>query len=80
MIELLVPELQRRGIFWKDYHVPGGTYRENLYEAAGQHEPLADHPAAAMIWRPEAPVANGISNHATNAREDGIDPMSMQLG
>lgn len=51
VIELLVPELQRRGLFWMDYAVQGGTYRENLNCRAGQREPLADHPAAGYIWR-----------------------------
>ena len=55
VIELLIPELQRRGIFWTDFTVPGGTYRENLYEAPGQHEPFPDHPAAKMIWNPPPP-------------------------
>ncbi|EME83560.1 uncharacterized protein MYCFIDRAFT_203677 [Pseudocercospora fijiensis CIRAD86] len=52
VIELLIPELRKRGLFWDGYCVPGGTYRENLYGTAGQREPLPDHPAAEMIWRP----------------------------
>ena len=57
VVELLIPELQRRGIFWNDYAVPGGTYRENLTETKGQSEPRPDHPTAAMIWRaPEVEV------------------------
>lgn len=54
VIELLIPELQRRGIFWNDYAVPGGTYRENLTETKGQREPRADHPSAALTWRAPA--------------------------
>jgi hypothetical protein len=53
VVELLVPELQRRGIFWEDYTVPGGTYRENFLGLPGQNEPLPSHPAGKMIWRPE---------------------------
>ncbi|KAH6664853.1 luciferase-like domain-containing protein [Halenospora varia] len=30
VVELLVPELQRRGVYWEDYPVPGGTLRENM--------------------------------------------------
>ena len=60
VIELLIPELQRRGIFWNDYAVPGGTYRENLTETKGQREPCDDHPAAAMIWR--APEVEAKAN------------------
>lgn len=85
VIELLVPELQRRGIFWKDFHAPGGTYRENLYEMAGQHEPLSDHPAAAMIWRPSGDehTTNGVNGALSNGHagddEELIDPTSLQL-
>ncbi|KAK4504310.1 hypothetical protein PRZ48_005226 [Zasmidium cellare] len=52
VVELLVPELQKRGLFWDDYTVPGGTYRENLNETPGQKEPLLTHPAGKLIWRP----------------------------
>lgn len=30
VVDLLVPELQKRGIYWDDYPVPGGTARENM--------------------------------------------------
>jgi hypothetical protein len=30
VVDLLVPELQKRGIMWNDYAVPGGTFRDNL--------------------------------------------------
>lgn len=52
VVNMLIPELQRRGIFWEDYCVPSGTYRENFYEKPGQTEPLPSHPAAKLIWRP----------------------------
>jgi hypothetical protein len=90
VIELLIPELQRRGIFWNDYAVPGGTYRENLTETKGQREPCDDHPAAAMIWRaPE--VEAKVNGHGGNALSNGwhdeevaegqerLDNISMQL-
>lgn len=71
VIELLIPELQRRGIFWNRYAVPGGTYRENLYEQPGQHEPLGDHPAAQTIWRAPSDttggVTNGVSQHVNGS-------------
>lgn len=87
VIELLIPELQRRGIFWNDYAVPGGTYRENLTETQGQNEPRDDHPAAAMIWRAPANRANGLDNgtdeiinswHDKSTHGD-VDPVSVQL-
>lgn len=72
VVELLIPELQRRGIFWNDYAVPGGTYRENLTETKGQREPRPDHPAAAMIWRApevEAEVKVNGSHKVTGSHE-----------
>ncbi|KAF7594746.1 hypothetical protein BBP40_008453 [Aspergillus hancockii] len=50
IIELLIPELRSRGLFWNDYAVDKGTYRENLYVQPGQSGPLADHPAAKYRW------------------------------
>ena len=50
VIELLLPELRRRGLFWEDYAVPGGTYRENLYRKQGQKGPLKDHVASRYRW------------------------------
>lgn len=51
IIELLLPELRRRGLFWDDYEVPGGTYRENFYGKKGQKGPLAEHVASQYRWR-----------------------------
>jgi len=83
VIELLIPELRRRGLFWSGYAVPGGTYRENLYEAPGQNEPLLDHPAASLIWRaPTKGATNGIDaviNGYGEDDDDEVDPVSWQL-
>lgn len=51
MIELLLPELRKRGLFWDDYLVKGGTYRENISGQIGQKHPADDHPAARYQWR-----------------------------
>jgi hypothetical protein len=51
VIELLLPELRRRGLFWEDYAVPGGTYRENLYRMKGQQGPLDEHVASKYRWK-----------------------------
>jgi FMN-dependent oxidoreductase (nitrilotriacetate monooxygenase family) len=51
IIELLLPELRSRGLFWDDYAVPGGTYRENLSRVEGQKGPLASHVAASFRWK-----------------------------
>ncbi|RMD40047.1 hypothetical protein DV735_g5077, partial [Chaetothyriales sp. CBS 134920] len=51
VVELLVPELQKRGQFWTDYAVPGGTYRENFYGKKGQTGPIDEHVASKYRWR-----------------------------
>ena len=72
VIELLIPELQKRGLFWTDYAVPDGTYRENLRAQKGSAHPASDHPASRYQWRagvasenavipPEPQIANGKS-------------------
>ncbi|KAH8202813.1 hypothetical protein TruAng_002976 [Truncatella angustata] len=53
VIEHLLPVLRQRGLFWDDYAVDGGTYRENLYGKQGLSRPPADHPAAQYHWRAE---------------------------
>ncbi|KUJ08659.1 bacterial luciferase-like protein [Mollisia scopiformis] len=45
LVELLVPVLQKRGLMWDDYTVPGGTYRENLLGTPGQPGVPEGHPA-----------------------------------
>ncbi|EXJ87088.1 hypothetical protein A1O3_04046 [Capronia epimyces CBS 606.96] len=51
IIKYLFPELRRRGVFWDDYAVPGGTAREN-YSADGKGPRVrADHPASRFRWR-----------------------------
>lgn len=49
--ELLVPELRRRGMFWDDYAVPGGTYRENFYRKEGQKRTPEEHVATSYRWK-----------------------------
>jgi alkanesulfonate monooxygenase SsuD/methylene tetrahydromethanopterin reductase-like flavin-dependent oxidoreductase (luciferase family) len=53
VIEDLIPVLKKRGLFWDDYAVDGGTYRENLYGKEGVSRPPADHPAAQYHWKAE---------------------------
>ncbi|OBT85230.1 hypothetical protein VE02_05189 [Pseudogymnoascus sp. 03VT05] len=52
VIELLLPELKKRGIFHEDYEVDGGTYRENLYKRPGQSGLLPD-PSRLHVWQVE---------------------------
>lgn len=49
-VEYVVPELQSRGRFWKDYNVPGGSFRENLYNSPGNSKLRIDHPARKYQW------------------------------
>lgn len=49
--ELLIPELRNRGLFWDDYAVPGGTYRENLALKEGAAYLPEDHPGYRYQWR-----------------------------
>lgn len=51
VVEKLLPVLRSRGLFWEEYAVEGGTYRENLYGEKGIARPPADHPAAKYHWR-----------------------------
>jgi hypothetical protein len=51
VIELLLPELRTRGMFWDDYTIKGGTYRENVSGQIGQKHPADDHPAARYHWK-----------------------------
>ncbi|TVY44839.1 Dimethyl-sulfide monooxygenase [Lachnellula subtilissima] len=56
VVELLVPELQKRGIFWDDYDVPGGTFRENMY-GEGQKHLRDDHYGSSFKWGRNETVA-----------------------
>ncbi|CAK7232470.1 hypothetical protein SBRCBS47491_008282 [Sporothrix bragantina] len=62
IVELLVPELQKRGLFWKDYDVPGGTFRENMF-GAGQSRLRDDHYGHSFVYgngkETMEPYANG---------------------
>lgn len=63
-MELLIPELQKRGIYWDDYPVPGGTARENLQTVPGQPHLPRDHPAAKFKWdapKVETPIVEAVS-------------------
>lgn len=50
VVELLVPELQRRGLMPMEYAVPGGTLRENLLRQPGQAHLRHDHYGHGFAW------------------------------
>ncbi|KAI0136201.1 dibenzothiophene desulfurization enzyme A [Xylariales sp. AK1849] len=56
IIQLLLPELRKRGLFWDDYAVPEGTYRENFYQRPGQSGPLQEHLASSYRWKAGVPA------------------------
>jgi hypothetical protein len=45
VVDLVVPELQRRGRVWEDYPDDGGTLRERFH-GPGQERVQDTHPAA----------------------------------
>lgn len=51
IIDLLLPELKARDLFWDGYAVKGGTYRENFYGIPGQKVPLDEHVASKYHWK-----------------------------
>jgi FMN-dependent oxidoreductase (nitrilotriacetate monooxygenase family) len=53
LVDLLIPELQRRGLFWHEYAVPGGTFRQNVFGRSFLSE---DHPAYGLKWSSDVPV------------------------
>ena len=50
VVELLVPVLQKRGMMWDDYTVPGGAYRENLHNTPGNPYLSSRHPGSKFKW------------------------------
>ncbi|KUJ12616.1 Nitrilotriacetate monooxygenase component A/pristinamycin IIA synthase subunit A [Mollisia scopiformis] len=80
IIEFLIPELRRRGLFHEDYAVPGGTLRENYLGAKGRSRLDETHPGAKYFWkagedvpayaRVEAKVngSDGANGHDTNGK------------
>jgi hypothetical protein len=51
VVEMLLPELRRSGLFWADYAVPGGTFREKSYPMDGQKGPLEGPVASKYRWK-----------------------------
>jgi len=57
IVELLVPKLQKRDLIWQDYHITGGTFRENLYNIPGDSgEPglIPSQPGSKFKWSAQA--------------------------
>jgi FMN-dependent oxidoreductase (nitrilotriacetate monooxygenase family) len=53
LVDLVIPELQKRGLAQKEYAVDGGTYRENFFSRPGQLFVPKSHPAHDLRWTSE---------------------------
>ncbi|PVH97303.1 Nitrilotriacetate monooxygenase component A/pristinamycin IIA synthase subunit A [Periconia macrospinosa] len=51
VIDLLLPELRKRGLFWDEYERRGGTYRENFYGVEGKWGEGGGHVREGFRWR-----------------------------
>ena len=51
LIEYLVPELRRRGVFWDEYDVEGGSLRENYLGVEGKNRLDESHPGSQFRWK-----------------------------
>ncbi|KAN0105913.1 hypothetical protein V8E51_008789 [Hyaloscypha variabilis] len=71
-VELLVPELQRRGLMWNDYTVLGGTFRENLYGIPGQTHLPDHHPGTKFKWNATEAYVNNDVRKDEHAGKNGI--------
>jgi alkanesulfonate monooxygenase SsuD/methylene tetrahydromethanopterin reductase-like flavin-dependent oxidoreductase (luciferase family) len=50
IVKYLFPELRRRGVFWDNYLVPGGTTRENYHADDKGPRLRDDHPGSQHKW------------------------------
>jgi hypothetical protein len=67
VVELLIPELQKRGIYWSDYAAPGGTARENIHNKPGKRLLAPEHPGAKLRWN-----APRVKADVQKAREETV--------
>jgi FMN-dependent oxidoreductase (nitrilotriacetate monooxygenase family) len=51
IVDLLIPELQKRGLAQKEYAVDGGSLREQVYGMEGQKFVPDDHYAHGLRWK-----------------------------
>lgn len=70
---MLVPVLQKRGLMWDDYTVPGGTYRENLHNTPGNPYLSPRHPGSKFKWNaPNVEPAQLVVNVENALKIDGV--------
>jgi hypothetical protein len=68
IVELLIPELRKRGLLFEDYAVPGGTFRENLLRQPGQKTLRDDHYGSQFTFERE------VSGRKTPKRKADVEP------
>lgn len=71
IIEFLLPELRRRGVFWEDYAVPGGTLRENYTGVEGGKRLAETHQGSKFVWRAGEEEAGFIREQREKEGEAG---------
>ncbi|KAG5361905.1 Dimethyl-sulfide monooxygenase [Yarrowia sp. C11] len=79
IVELLVPELQKRGRFWEDYAVPGGTLRENVLATPGQAHLRNDHPGKRYTWKTDEPFPLGEDGNLLARGGDERDDLEAEV-
>ncbi|KAH8646144.1 FMN-dependent oxidoreductase [Xylariales sp. PMI_506] len=87
IVELLIPELQKRGRMWTEYAFPGGTFRENLYGLEGQTYLPDDHPGHQFKWHvkqakeaekkaTETPAEDTVTTEADIGKLSVVEPVA----
>jgi hypothetical protein len=72
---MLVPVLQKRGLMWDDYTVPGGTYRENLHNTPGNSYLSSRHPGSKFKWDVPAAKTETVVEAESTLKADIIVPV-----
>lgn len=72
-----MPVLQKRGLMWDDYTVPGGTYRENLHNTPGNPYLSDRHPGSKFKWNaPKTGTAAELEKTASIVKTEIVVPVA----
>ncbi|KAK4961163.1 hypothetical protein LTR10_001653 [Elasticomyces elasticus] len=75
VVDLLVPELQKRGIMWQDYAKPEGTFRENLL---GHPRLAEDHYGSKFKYGRDPSLVSNLGNGESNGCSDLKESVAKQ--